>query len=152
MRATNDRDVIPFEDGSFDLILNRHGAFNAEEVARTLRPGGAFLPQQVDGQNLSDLAAAFDVSYESEHTLQNTIKRFRTLGFKITQSDETSCTNEFSDVGAIVYLLTAIPWIVPGFSVDSHVEYLQALQSRFEETGSLRFQSRYFLLTALKPA
>jgi SAM-dependent methyltransferase len=50
---------MPFVDASFDLVLNRHGGFRPAEMARILKPGGVFLTQQVGGDNLQDLAAAF---------------------------------------------------------------------------------------------
>ncbi len=34
---------MPFEDGRFDLVVNRHEAFGAPEVVRVLSPGGVFL-------------------------------------------------------------------------------------------------------------
>jgi SAM-dependent methyltransferase len=41
-----DRGRLPFCRAAFDLVLNRHEAFNAAEVARVLAPGGRFLTQQ----------------------------------------------------------------------------------------------------------
>jgi ubiquinone/menaquinone biosynthesis C-methylase UbiE len=34
-------DILPVEDGFADLVLNRHGALDAAEVARVLRPAVA---------------------------------------------------------------------------------------------------------------
>ena len=51
---------MPFADGEFDLILNRHAAFNSAEIARVLSPGGTFLTQQVHGISAWDLQAVFD--------------------------------------------------------------------------------------------
>ena len=36
---------LPFEDESFDLVINRHGAYSVPEVKRILRPGGIFATQ-----------------------------------------------------------------------------------------------------------
>ena len=52
---------MSFNDGEFDLMLNRHSAFNCGEVARILTPGGIFLTQQIHGLWAHDLLAAFDV-------------------------------------------------------------------------------------------
>lgn len=46
---------IPFEDESFDLIINRHGDFNAGEFFRLLRSKGVFITEQVGGDNERDL-------------------------------------------------------------------------------------------------
>ena len=51
---------MPFDDGEFDLVINRHSGLNASEVGRILAPGGAFLTQQVHGLWAQDLLAAFD--------------------------------------------------------------------------------------------
>ncbi|MEM8860946.1 MAG: ubiquinone biosynthesis protein, partial [Chloroflexota bacterium] len=52
-------DPMPFGDGEFDLILNRHSAFNSNEVGRILTKGGVFLTQQVHGLDLEDLMGWF---------------------------------------------------------------------------------------------
>lgn len=55
----------------------------------------------------------------------------------------------FTDVGALVYYLKAIPWLVPGFSVTTHLEPLLQLQERLEagDTG-LSFPTRSYLIEA----
>ena len=55
-----DVDLMPFSNGEFDLVLNRHSGFNAKEVARILATGGTFLTQQVHGLWAYDLLAVFD--------------------------------------------------------------------------------------------
>ena len=54
----------------------------------------------------------------------------------------------FSDVGAIVYYLKAVPWLVPGFTVDSHLPYLLALQERLDAGEGLGFYAAKFLIEA----
>jgi Methyltransferase domain len=38
--------VLPFRDGSFDLVLNRHEDLDPDQVARVLKRGGIVLTQQ----------------------------------------------------------------------------------------------------------
>jgi SAM-dependent methyltransferase len=57
-RAT-DNDPLPFSDAEFDVVLNRHTAFNSNEVARILASDGRFLTQQVHGRSAEELQAAF---------------------------------------------------------------------------------------------
>ena len=38
---------IPLEDGSFDLVINRHESYSSNEVYRILKSGGYFITQQV---------------------------------------------------------------------------------------------------------
>ena len=40
--------LLPFADGAFDLVINKHESFRGDEVARVLAPGGTFITQQVD--------------------------------------------------------------------------------------------------------
>ena len=39
-RLADGNGKLPFDDASFDLVINRHGDFNAEEIYRVLKPGG----------------------------------------------------------------------------------------------------------------
>lgn len=41
--------ALPFADGTFDLVGNRHESYLPSEVRRVLAPGGCFLTQQVAG-------------------------------------------------------------------------------------------------------
>ena len=55
LRECRNAAEIPFPDGSFDLIINRHGDFDPPEIRRLLRPGGLFVTQQVGSENDRDL-------------------------------------------------------------------------------------------------
>ena len=54
-RECSDPSAIPFEKESFDLIINRHGDYDASEIYRLLRKGGIFVTEQVGGDNDRDL-------------------------------------------------------------------------------------------------
>ena len=45
---------IPFESQSFDMVINRHGDFNVQEVYRILKEKGIFITEQVGGDNDRD--------------------------------------------------------------------------------------------------
>ncbi|MBR4394300.1 MAG: class I SAM-dependent methyltransferase, partial [Oscillospiraceae bacterium] len=47
LRECKDATHIPFDDGSFDIIINRHGDFYPPEIRRLLKPDGLFITQQV---------------------------------------------------------------------------------------------------------
>lgn len=46
---------LPFADGTFDLILNRHGSYDPAEISRLLRPGGTFITEQAGAKNDREL-------------------------------------------------------------------------------------------------
>jgi SAM-dependent methyltransferase len=146
-----DFDPLPFADGEFDLVLNRHAGFNAREVARILAPGGAFLTQQVHGLWAYDLIAAFDVHPQwPDSTLDKYIPQLVAAGMTITDTRDWTGQLAFTDVGAIVYYLKAVPWLVPGFTVRTHLHYLQELQGRLDRGGSLSFTAKKYLIEAHK--
>lgn len=152
MRSSEEA-AMPFLDGAFGLVLNRHGAFNADEVARVLRPGGFFLSQQVHGRWAADLLAAFGATPRwPDASLERYVPRLEQAGLEIARVQDWAGRLVFRDVGAVVYYLTNVPWLVPGFSVDRHVHVLRRLQERLEADGELVFSARKYLLQARKPA
>ena len=44
-----DNDIIPYDDDVFDIVLNRHESFDAQEVFRVLKPDGIFITQETMG-------------------------------------------------------------------------------------------------------
>ena len=142
---------MPFIDGEFDLVLNRHSAFNPHEVARILGPGGTFLTQQVHGLWAYDLMAAFDTEPQwPESTPEKYVPQLEASGLTIVNVEEWSGKLSFTDVGAIVYFLKAVPWLVEGFSVETHLKYLFKLQHRLDSSDGLAFISRKYLIEASK--
>ena len=124
----SDDDPMPFADNEFALVLNRHTAFNPKEVVRILTPRGTFLTQQLHGMWVHDLIAAFDTKPQwPEATLEKYVPQLKAAGLTIIDTQEFSGHLTFTDVGAIVYYLKAVPWLVPGFSVETHAQHLLKL-------------------------
>ncbi|MFN2109014.1 MAG: SAM-dependent methyltransferase, partial [Anaerolineae bacterium] len=73
-------------------------------------------------------------------------------GLTIVTAEDWSGAFTFMDVGAVVYYLKAVPWLVPGFSVATHLDSLLALQDKLEKEGELPFAAKKFLIEARKPA
>jgi len=120
-------------------------------VARILSPGGTFLTQQIHGLWAHDLLAAFDAEPQwTEAVPETNVPRLRAAGLDIVDAQDWSGKFSFSDVGAIVYYLRAVPWLVPGFSVETHLEYLLALQRRIESGEGLEYVARKYLIEAHK--
>jgi SAM-dependent methyltransferase len=146
-----DDGLMPFADGEFDLVLNRHSGFNAKEVARILAPGGTFLTQQVHGLWAYDLLAVFGAKPQwPGATLGKYVPQLKAAGLTLINTQEWSGRISFTDVGAIVYYLKAVPWFVPGFSVEKHAKDLLKLQRRLERGEDLAFSARKYLIEAHK--
>ncbi|UCD09026.1 MAG: class I SAM-dependent methyltransferase [Dehalococcoidales bacterium] len=143
--------LMPFEDEEFELILNRHSGFHPGEVARVLAPSGTFLTQQVHGLSSLDLMTFFDSEPPYPFaTPEFYIPQLETAGLTIRDQREWSGKMTFTDVGSLVYYLTAIPWTVQGFSVETHSEYLIRLQQQVESGTELSFNARRYLIEANK--
>jgi SAM-dependent methyltransferase len=146
-----DNGQMPFFDREFDLVLNRHSGLNPAEVARILSLGGTFLTQQIHGLWAEDLIVAFGARPQwPDATPDKYVPSLQAAGLQIVDLREWSGQLAFTDVGAIIFYLKAVPWLVPGFSVDSHLEYLIALQKRLESDGQLAFAARKYLIEAQK--
>ena len=142
---------MPLAAGEFDLVLNRHSSFNTREVARILAPGGTFLTQQIHGLWADDLLAAFDARPQwPDSTPEKYVPALIAAGLNIMDVQNWSGKLTFTDVGAIVYYLRAVPWLVPGFSVETHLEHLNRLQHRLESGEALVFRARKYLIEAQK--
>ena len=143
--------VMPFADGEFDRGLNRHSGLNCAEVARVLAPEGVFLTQQIHGLWAQDLLAAFGaVPQWPDATPEYYVPSLKAAGLRVERLQEWQGRLIFHDVGAMVYYLTAVPWLVPGFSVETHTGSLMKLQEQLQREGQLVFEARKYLIEAAK--
>jgi SAM-dependent methyltransferase len=145
---------LPFEDSRFDLVINRHGDFNASEIFRVLKPGGLFITQQVGANNDRELVQLLcgnlPPGFPEQH-LHITERKFRAAGFEILQAQEAFRPIRFYDVGALVWFARIIQWEYPGFSVDTHYNQLLKAQEILDRTGLLEGRTHRFFLIARKP-
>lgn len=152
-RPGNGKGNYPFENNQFNLVINRHGDWNAKEIYRILKPGGLFISQQVGAENDRDLVKLLcgetEIPFPKQY-LDATSEAFRKAGFRILHGEEAFRPIRFFDVGALVWFARIIPWEFPGFSVDSHQDELLHAQKILEECGSIDGQAHRFLLIAQK--
>ncbi len=143
--------AMPFPDERFDVVLNRHEAFVAAEVARVLRPGGRFLTQQVDGRDFEETQAIFGGTSDYPHiTLQHLRAEVESSGLRVESADEWRGTTTFTDVAAMVRYFAWVPWEVPDdFAVD---QYAAQLLDLHKSDRPLTFTQRRFYLVAHRHA
>ncbi len=151
---TDETDILPFDDGEFDTVLNTHASFKETEVFRVLKPGGTYLTQQVGGLNLQDFAQAFETDVSSNFkklTYDYWRQAIQNAGFQIIIDEEWRGPMEFMDVGAIAYYIKAVPWTAPGFDIDKNMRHLDELQRQLDAGEKLAFTQIRFLFQAQKP-
>ena len=152
-RECNNAADIPFDDASFDLIINRHGAFDAPELYRLLKNKGIFITEQVGGENDRDLVEMVLPGTEKPYphlnlTLQR--KEFEKAGFQILEAEEVFRPITFYDVGAFVWFARIIGWEFPGFSVDRCFENLLKMHEVIENNGKITGTIHRYLIVAKK--
>lgn len=152
-RPGNGREKLPFEGGSFDVVINRHGDFSPEGIYRVLKPGGIFITQQVGAENDRELVELLCGKTEMpfpEQYLSITSQKFRNAGFKILEGSECLRPIKFFDVGALVWFARIIQWEFPHFSVDACLDRLLNAQKILEENNFIEGSIHRFLLVAQK--
>ena len=155
IRECNDAKNIPFENESFDMIINRHGDFDSKEIKRLLKPGGLFITQQVGSENDRDLVEMVLPDLEKpfpDLNLPIQKQKFIDDGMKIIDSDEYFGPITFYDIGAFVWFAHIIEWEFDGFSVDKCFDKLVKMQEVLERDGKVSGTIHRYFLVAQKEA
>jgi SAM-dependent methyltransferase len=95
---------------AFDLVVSRHPVTVWwTEIARVLRPGGRYFSQQVGPAGVFE-PVEFFLGPQPE-----------AAGLRVVDLRAESLRTEFFDIGAVVYFLRKVIWMVPDFTVDPRV-------------------------------
>lgn len=148
-----DDSQLPFADGEFDLILNRHESYNPREVWRLLSEGGVFLTQQVGWSDCREINDRLGIPMPSDYAgweLDFAVDQMVRNGFHIWDQREATPVQRFYDIGALVYYLNTIPWQVPDFTVERFREPLWEIHLEMERHGFWEVQQKRFIIGATK--
>jgi SAM-dependent methyltransferase len=153
--AAADRPELPFRSGAFDLVVSRHPVHTWwGEIARVLRPGGTFLSQQIGAGTVRELAEAVrgPLSARPGQSTEDAATAARAAGLVVVDLRHESLRTVFHDIGAVVYFLRKVVWIVPDFTVDRYRAELAALHEHIRANGPFVAHAQRFLIEATKPA
>ncbi|MFB7538304.1 class I SAM-dependent methyltransferase [Streptomyces zaomyceticus] len=154
--ADEDEPPLPFADEAFDLVVSRHPVTVWwQEIARVLAPGGTYFSQQVSPASVFELVEYFlgpqpEEVRRSRHP-DDARREAEAAGLEVVEVRSESLRTEFHDVGAVVYFLRKVIWMVPGFTVDQYRDRLRQLHDRIESEGSFAAHTTRFLIEARKP-
>ncbi|KXX60754.1 class I SAM-dependent methyltransferase [Rhodococcus sp. LB1] len=151
--ADPDEPPLPFADGAFDLVTSRHPATVWwDEIARVLEPGGTYFSQHVGHASVFELVEYFlgpqpgkvrrGRHYEDESA------DAQAAGLDVVDLRFESLRIEFFDIGAVIYFLRKVIWMVPGFTVQQYLERLRELHELIEAEGPFVAHSTRFLIEA----
>lgn len=154
--ADEDAPPLPFADGAFDLVVSRHPVTAWwEEIARVLAPGGTYLSQQVGAASVYEVVEFFLGPQTEENRNSRHPDRARAeaeaAGLDVVNLRSERLHTEFFDVGAVVYFLRKVIWMVPGFTVDAYRDRLRDMHAHIEREGSFTATTARFLIEAHKP-
>ncbi len=141
---------MPFPDGSFDVIVDRHESYDAGEISRTLTPGGVFVTQQVAGNNDAELYDWFGHQPQwPDVTLANHRATLEAAGLTIEHAEDWAGRAVFTDIGALVYYLVNVPWEAPPDFTAAH--YRHILLGLHHTTTPLAITARRFIVVGRRP-
>jgi SAM-dependent methyltransferase len=146
------RGRLPFRDGAFRIVANRHEVFLASEVSRVLAPGGWFVTQQVDCLTYDDLRSAFGLPPvpQPESWLPLARAQVEDAGLVVTEALTGEEREHFGDVGALVYYLRLVSWALPGVDLSACRPTLRRLHEQMAQ-APLTVRQRRLLLVSRKP-
>ncbi|WP_329275165.1 class I SAM-dependent methyltransferase [Streptomyces sp. NBC_00691] len=153
--ADPDEPPLPFADAAFDLVTSRHPATVWwSEIARVLRPGGTYLAQHVGPASVWELAEYFlgpqPEAARHRHPDDESAAA-RDAGLDVVDLRSERLRMEFHDIGAVIWFLRKVIWIVPGFTVESQLPRLRALDALIRAEGPFVAHSARTLIEARRP-
>lgn len=152
--ADPDEPPLPFADAAFDLVTSRHPAtIWWDEIVRVLQPGGVYFAQHVGPASVFELVEYFlgpqPAARRGRH-YDDEAAAARAAGLQVVDLRNERLRMEFSDVGAVVYFLRKVIWLVPGFTVDVYRDQLCRLHDRIQQQGAFVAYSSRTLIEARK--
>ncbi len=145
---------LPFAGGSFELVVSRHPIDPSwREIARVLESGGSYLAQHVGPQSLRSLSEfLMGPLPETSHRDPAVERRAaEDAGLVVRTLEVERPRTAFFDIGAVVYFLRLVPWIVPDFEVRRYRRRLLALHEVIERDGGFETTASRVLIEAVKP-
>ena len=148
------RQRLPLRTNTFELMTSRHPVTTWwSEIARVLAPGGTYLSQQVGPYSVRTLSEFLmgPLPAGSERTSEAAEADAQRAGLVVRTVRSERPATEFYDIGAVVYFLRLVVWIVPDFSVDRYRDQLRRLHEQIERDGVFATTASRFLIEAVKP-
>lgn len=152
--AVMDGNDLKLENGSFDVLLNRHSNINVLETVRVLRSGGYFITQQVACRNTANILKAFGWTSQSfgENWWQPAEEfalAFEQEGCQIVAQAEYDVRYWFCDVNSLVFWLKSVP-LPEAFDVKQHWPVVNDILQRYYTSQGIETNEHRELLIVRK--
>jgi len=154
--AAADTPHWPLAGGAFDLVTSRHPVtVRWAEIARVLRPGGTYLAQHVGPESMVGLVEQFrgplPPAVRRDRHPDDEAQAARAAGLEVVDVRMERLRTEFRDVGAVVWFLRMVVWLVPDFTVDRYRRQLEELHARIAAGGPFVAHSTRVLIEVRRP-
>src|SRR5215472_1563386 len=146
---------LPFPDAHFELVLAHSSAFCPAEVFRVLRPGGILLTAQGApplSPTLADVLQGPVPEWAKAGQEWDIDAALDEAGFETIKKLDVFPNTTYRDIGAVVYVLRAVPWTITDFTVERYRERLYRLHQQITREGGLMVRGHHRLLEMRKPA
>ncbi|MFD9303793.1 methyltransferase domain-containing protein [Streptomyces sp. NPDC060048] len=153
--ADRDEPPLPFADEAFEFVCSRHPVtIWWDEIARVLRPGGTYFSQQVGPASVFELVEYFlgpqpEEARRGRHP-DDAVADATGAGLEVVDLRSERLRTEFHDIGAVIYFLRKVIWMVPGFTVGHFRDRLRELHEQIERDGPFVAHTARFLIEARK--
>ena len=145
---------LPFASSCFELVVSRHPVtVTWPEIARVLRPGGAYLAQHVGAGTLRELTDFMmgPQPVSQRRSAERAVAEATAAGLDVVDLRQVRLRTVFDYVAAVVHFLRKVIWIVPGFTVEGYRTRLAALHDHIGAHGPFVAHAQRFLIEARTP-
>ncbi|MBB1155548.1 MULTISPECIES: methyltransferase domain-containing protein [Amycolatopsis] len=148
--ADTDEPPLPFQDNTFEMVVSRHPVTVWwDEIVRVLKPGGSYLSQQVGPWSVFELVEYFlgpqtPEVRDSRHP-DRAKAEAEQAGLEVVDLRFEELRTEFHDIGAVIYFLRKVIWMVPGFTVKEYLPRLRELHEELREGPFVATTTRYLI-------
>ncbi len=148
---TPGRAGLPFRSEVFDVVLNRHEAFDALEVRRIIKPRGRFLTEQVGSDEAASVRALLGLSLDDRvWAAPVAVGQLELAGWVVEEVHEDRPTMRFSDIAALIGYVRSTPWAFEDLDWVTATPRLQQLHA-LSRSAPIEAVSHSFVVSA-RPA
>ena len=113
------RPTLPFADGAFDVVLNRHESFDAGDVARIATRDAVFVTQQVGSRESAGIRELLGMAASGPRwDLARATAELHAAGWQLTASGEEAPAAHFCDIAALIAYVRSTPWAFDDVDVE----------------------------------
>jgi SAM-dependent methyltransferase len=125
------RPGLPFRAEVFDVVLNRHEAFDPVEVRRILKPCGRFLTEQVGSDQGASLRRLLGLPDDDRiWSAEVAVGQLEAAGWVIDEVREDQTPMRFSDIAALISYVRTAPWAFEDLDWNSAKPALRQLHAQ----------------------